>query len=159
MFVVLVQFTLAVLLFFAINWVGEHSGTFGYLKLGLSVREDSAPAFNFLLKALAPTVYVILLATVFYAIYRDGLVRNIWLLSVYYFAFRLAFNLVLGRAALLNWFSVVGQSAVGIGASYLAYHHVVMPRKPLFPSTESIGNQLWVIVALFVYAVFNNVRT
>jgi hypothetical protein len=159
MLAVLVQFTFAVLLFFAINWVGEHSGTFGYLKLGLNVREDSAPAFNFLLKALAPAVYVILLATALYAIHRDSLVRHIWLVAVYYFAFRLSFNLVLGRAALLNWFSVIGQSAVGIGATYLAYQHVVLPRKPLFPSTESIGNQLWVIVALFVYAVFNNVRT
>ncbi len=155
----IVQFVLAVLLFFAINWMGEHSGTFGYLKLGLNVREDSAPVFNFLLKALAPTVYMILVATALYAGHRDGLVRNIWFLAIFYFAFRLAFNLILGRAALLNWLSVGSQSAVGIGAAYLAYSHIVAPRKPLFPSTESIGNQLWVIVALFLYAVFNNVRT
>jgi hypothetical protein len=48
----------------------------GYLQLTLHAREDSAPVFNFFLKALAPTVYMILVATAFYALHRDSLVRD-----------------------------------------------------------------------------------
>jgi hypothetical protein len=159
MSVQLVQIVLAVVLFFVINWIGEHSLSFGYLKLGLRVREDSAPAFNFLLKALAPTVYVILIATAFYAFHRDRFTHGIWLLAAYYFVFRLLYNLLLGRARLLNWFSTLTQAAMGVGGAYLAYVYLVIPRKPLLPGAESVGNQLWIIVALFLYAVFNNVRT
>jgi hypothetical protein len=153
------HFALAVILFFGVNWIGEHSSTFGYLRLSLHVREIPAPAFNFVLKALAPTVYIIIVATTCYVLKRDSLVRDIWLVPVYYFAFRLLFNIAFGRAALLDWFSVLKQATVGIGAAYLAYVHFILPRRPLLPGVQTVGDQLWVIVALFIYAVLNDVRT
>ncbi len=156
---VIAQLALAIFLFFAVNWVGEHSSTFGYLQLSLRAKEDPAPAFNFLLKTLAPAVYIILAATGFYLIKRDSFVHHIWLVAVYYFSFRLLYNVALSRAALLNWFSILMQSVVGVIAAYLAYVHLILPRHPLFPGVESIGNQLWIIIALFLYAVFNNVHT
>ncbi len=153
------QLGLAILLFLGVNWVGEHSSSFGYLQLSLHVRDAPAPLFNFVLKALAPTVYVIIIATICYLLNRDSLVRDIWLVAVYYFAFRLLFNIAFGRAALLDWPSVLKQATAGIAAAYLAYVHVILPRRFLLPGVESIGNQLWVIVALFLYAVLNGVRT
>ncbi|MGO9085765.1 MAG: hypothetical protein ACLQBK_11100 [Candidatus Sulfotelmatobacter sp.] len=155
----LLHFALAILLFFGVNWIGEHSSTFGYLRLSLHVREAPAPAFNFVLKALSPTVYIIIVSTVCYALRQDSLVRGIWLVAAYYFLFRLLFNIAFGRTTLIDWDSVLRQAIVGIGAAYLAYVHFILPRRPLLPGVESIGNQLWVIVALFLYAVFNDVRT
>src|SRR5258707_2752362 len=152
-------FLLAIFLFLGVNWIGEHSSTFGYLRLSLHVREVPAPAFNFVLKALAPTVYIIIVAAICYVLKRDSLVRGVWLVAVYYFAFRLLFNIAFGRAALLDWFSLLRQAIVGVSAAYLAYVHFILPRRPLLPGVESIGNQLWVIVALFLYAVLNDVRT
>jgi len=147
------------LLFFGVNWVGEHSSTFGYLRLSLDVQDVPAPLFNFVLKSLAPTVYIIIVATTCYVLKRDSLVQGIWLVAVYYFVFRFLFNIAFGRAALLDWPSVLKQAAVGITSAYLAYVHVILPRRFLLPGVESIGNQLWVIVALFLYAVLNGVRT
>jgi hypothetical protein len=155
---VAVQLALAMFLFFAVNWIGEHSSTFGYLQLSLVPRSDSAPAFNFFLKALAPTAYIILVATAFYVFKWSGLVERIWLVAAYYFAFRILFNILLGRAPILNWVSTLTQASVGIGAAYLAYVHLILPRHPLFPGVESIGNQLWIIIALFLYAVFNHIQ-
>ncbi len=155
---VLTQIALAILLFYAVNWIGEHSSTFGYLQLSLVSKRDPAPAFNFLLKTLAPTIYIILVATAFYLLKRDRFVHHIWLVSAYYFAFRVFYNLLLSRAPLLDWLSVLIQTATGIGAAYVAYLRLILPRQPLFPGVESIGNQLWIIVALFLYAVVNNVQ-
>ena len=155
----IIQLALAILLFFAVNWIGEHSSSFGYLQLSLLVKKDEAPAFNFVLKTLAPTAYIILVATALYIVHRNSVVHNIWLVAVYYFIFRLFYNIVLGRALLLNWVSIVIQTAVGIGAAYLAYVHLILPRHPLLPDVESIGNQLWIVIALFLYATLNNVRT
>jgi hypothetical protein len=159
MVTVITQLALAVLLFFAVNWIGEHSSRFGYLQLSLVPRRDPAPAFNFLLKTLAPTAYIILTSTVFYVFKRHSFVNHIWLVAAYYFALRIFYNIILGRAPLLNWLSMVTQAAVGITTAYLAYVHLILPQRPLFPGVESIGNQLWIIIALFLYAVFNNVQT
>ncbi len=150
---------LAVFLFYAINWVGRHASGYGYLSLSLFVRTDEAPAFNFILKTFAPTVFIILVATASYAFHFDKIVSRIWLVAVFYYAFRLLYNLLLGRALLMNWLSFSVQSVAGISAAYIAYRHLVLPRHPLFPELDKIGNQLWVIVALFLYATFNSVRT
>jgi len=153
------HFALAIPLFLGVNWIGDHSSAFGYLRLSLHVREVPAPAFNFVLKALAPTVYIIIVSTICYVLKRDSLVQGMWIVAVYYFVFRLLFNITFGRAALLDWFSVLRQALVGIGTSYLAYVYFILPRHPLLPGVESVGNQIWVIVALFLYAVLNDVRT
>jgi hypothetical protein len=128
------------------------------MQLSLGTTRDPAPAFNFLLKTLAPTAYIILAATALYLIKQDAFVRHIWLVAVYYFAFRTLYNVVLSRAPLLDWFSVSAQFAAGTTAAYLAYLHLILPRHPLFPGVESVGNKRWSVIALFLYAIFNNVR-
>lgn len=159
MTIVISHIALAVLLFYSVNWIGKHVSGYGYLQLSLFVRSDQAPAFNFILKALTPSVFVILVATACYALKFNRIVPGIWLVAVYYFGFRLLYNLILGRALLLNWLLMAVQSVAGIGVAYLAYRHLILPRRPLFPDLDSIGNQLWVVVALFLYATFNTVRT
>jgi len=156
---VLIHLVLAILLFFVVNWIGKHSSTFGYLQLSLRYREDAAPAFNFALKTLAPTVYIILVATFLYSIQRDAFVHHLWFVAIYYFAFRLLYNISFGRALLLDLWSQAFQAGFGIWASYLAYVHLIIRKHPLFPDIDSIGNQLWVVIALFLYAILNNVRT
>jgi len=149
---------LAVLLFAIVNWIGEHSSSFGYLQLSLNIHEASAPLFNFVLKALAPTVYLVITAATCYALHLDFLVQGIWLVAAYYFGLRVFFNLAIGRAALLDWAAISRQTVVGVGVAYLAYKHLIVVRRTLFPGVQSIGNQIWVIVTLFIYAVLNNVR-
>src|SRR5258708_1341577 len=135
-------FLLAIFLFLGVNWIGEHSSTFGYLRLSLHVREVPAPAFNFVLKALAPTVYIIIVAAICYVLKRDSLVRGVWLVAVYYFAFRLLFNIAFGRAALLDWFSLLKPALVGVRPAYFPFFPFIIPPRPLLPRVESVRNQL-----------------
>src|SRR5258708_31875243 len=100
-------FLLAIFLFLGVNWIGEHSSTFGYLRLSLHVREVPAPAFNFVLKALAPTVYIIIVAAICYVLKRDSLVRAVSLVAVSYFSFPLLFNIPLSPAVPLTPFSLL----------------------------------------------------
>ncbi len=120
---------------------------------------DQAPAFNFFLKALAPSVYIILVATACYRLHLDNLVRGLWLVVVYYFGFRLLYNLILSRALLLDWFALSAQTIAGVAAGYMVYRYLILVRRPLFPDLDNIGNQLWIVVALFLYAAFNSIRT
>jgi hypothetical protein len=119
---------------------------------------SSTPAFNFLLKTLAPSVYIILISTGLYAFKQQRLVNHIWLVVLYYFTLRLAYNLIFSRAPLLNWLATLTQIAVGSAAAYAVYRYLILPKRPLFPGADSIGDQLWVIIALFLYAILNNVQ-
>jgi len=154
-----IQLALAVLLFYILNWIGEHASTYGYVSLSLFVHEGTAPAFNFVLKSLTPSVYIILLSTAAFALGLDEFTRRIWLVAAYYFAFRVIYNVVMGRALLLNWVSIVSQTLVGTFAAFLVYRYIIVPRKPLYPDAEKLAGELWVIIALFLYAILNNVRT
>jgi hypothetical protein len=158
MTVVLLHFALALALFYLLNWVGSHSRNFGYLQLSLVLRTDEAPAFNFFLKTLAPAIFVTLCATTLYQLGLDALVTHIWQLSVFYWAIRIGFNLVFGRRLLMSWAGVSIQAAVSIAATWLAYRYLILPKRPLFPSAQELGTQLWLLIALFLYATFNNVR-
>jgi hypothetical protein len=153
-----VHVVLAILPFYSINWIGRHSTTYGYLQLSLMAQSDQAPAFNFVLKSLSPTVAITLVAALGYSLNVGTLVHDIWHVAIYYFALRITYNLVLGRALLLDWFSLSAQAIVGILSAYLAYRHLILPRTPLFPDLSAVGNQLWILIALFMYAAFNSVR-
>lgn len=148
----------AILLFYLINWIGHYSSTFGYTQLSILVRPDEAPAFNFLIRALSPSVFLILLAVCLYTARLDGVTVGIWKVAIYYYAFRLLFNVALARVSLINWTTFGPQAVFGTTAAYLAYRYLIVPRSPLFPNATTIGNELWIAVALFLYATTNNIR-
>jgi len=155
--VIFVHILLAILLFFIVNWIGRHSITAGYLQLSLFSRADEAPAFNFLFRVLAPVVYLILVAALFYAIDLDIFVTEIYLAAVYYVIFRLLFNVILERGPLLNWSS---QAVVGIATCSPAYftdRHLISKRETLLPDFGTVSNELWIIVLIFLYQTANNV--
>jgi hypothetical protein len=156
--VIILHLCTAALLFFAVNWIGEHSSSYGYLQLSLFVKNDEAPAFNFILKSLAPAVYIILLGTALYSCNLEKFVARLWLVGPYYFGIRLAVNLLFERGRLLSWSAYGLQCIVGSASCLLAFRYLIVPKRPLFPDLDHIGNELWVILALFLYATFNNIR-
>jgi hypothetical protein len=98
-----VHAALAIVMFCVLNWVGKLAQPSGYLTLDLLLKRDEAPAFNFVFRVLGPVVFVIFAACVLYWAGLDRYVRDIWLVILYSFVFRLLFNLSFGRVLLLNW--------------------------------------------------------
>src|SRR5690242_8304857 len=101
--VLLVQLGLAMAMFLALNWIGKLAEASGYLTLDIFLKRDEAPAFNFAFRVLGPVVFLMLAACILYWLQLDRYVRNIWLVVVYSFAFRLFVNLAFGRFLLLNF--------------------------------------------------------
>ncbi len=56
--ILLAHVLLAALLFMIVNWIGRHSIASGYHQLTLFAKVDEAPAFNFVFRVLAPTVFL-----------------------------------------------------------------------------------------------------
>jgi hypothetical protein len=151
-------FLLGILLFFIVNFIGKYSKGFGYSEIKFDIHSDELVGFNFILRILTPVVFTILASSVLFYFKWDYLVTNIYLLVAYSFVFRALWNLAHNRTKLINWYAQIGYASIAIAATYLAYKYLILPKTPLFPDLETIANELWIIIFLFLYKIFNEVK-
>lgn len=149
---------LAIALFFLLNWIGQHSFHAGYIRMSVLAKADEAPAFNFLYRVFSPVAYITVLSAVSYQLNQNWLIQNIYLVVVYYFIFRLAFNLITGRGLLLNWFTQIAYMLVSIPMSYYIYDKLILHKEFLFPSADELGSAVWLAIIAYIYHTFNSVK-
>lgn len=149
---------LAVGLFFILNWIGSHSIHAGYIRMSVLVKADEAPAFNFLYRAFSPVAYITIISAILYKLQQDWLVKDIYLVVVYYFAFRLVFNLATGRGRLLNWVTQCAYFFVSIPMSYYVYDTLITHKEFLFPTAKELGSAVWLAIVAYAYKTFNSVK-
>lgn len=152
------HFFLAVILFFILNWVGKHSIHAGYIRMSVLVKADEAPAFNFLYRAFSPVAYITVVSAISYKLQQDWIVNDIYFVVVYYFLFRLAFNLATGRRKLLNWVTQISYVLVSIPMSYYVYDTLIIHKEFLFPTAKELGNAVWLAIVAYTYHTFNSVK-
>src|SRR5688500_18998938 len=140
----------ALLLFFAVNWLGQHAISAGYLQLSLFARADEAPAFNIVFRVLTPLVFLVLLAAFWHTVGVPEFVRGIWLVAVYYVVVRWTFNIVVGRASLLNWPAQIAIATAIVVAALVLDTTVLQVRRNILPDPSTLANELWVVVLLFL---------
>lgn len=158
MSVIIVQFSLGILLFFLINWIGKHSYSIGYMEISMFVKTEEAPALNFLIRVLSPIVYIIVISAVLYSFNLDKYVNNIFLVNIYYIAFRLIFNLVTNRGLLLNWYRQFIYWFAIVTISYFTYENIIKEKTNILPDFTTIANELWIIILVFIFQITNNIR-
>ena len=156
--IISVHIGLAIVMFFVLNWIGKLAAASGYLTLDIFLKRDEAPAFNFVFRVFGPVVFLMVVACFMYLLGLDAYVHNIWLVVVYYFAFRLLVNLSFGRYLLLNFRREILLWTVAIGLAWIVDREVIQRKEYLFPDYAHIANHLWVLVALFLYATLNHLR-
>ncbi|MES2427782.1 MAG: hypothetical protein V4560_12465 [Bacteroidota bacterium] len=153
-----VHLVFAVLLFFIINWIGKHSYSLGYTEVTLFVKNEDAPASNFFIRVVTPIVYLIIISSVLYSIGADHFVYNIFFVNIYYLFFRLFFGLLTGRSRLINWYrQILYWTAITV-ISYVAYIKLISVKKNILPDFASLANELWIIILVFIFHVFNKIR-
>lgn len=146
-------------LFFGVNWIGGHARSVGYISLTLFVQRDEAPAFNTLFRLISPVVFVTIVSAVLYLADLDVVVKNIWYVVIYSVIIRLGYNILVGRALLLNWPKELFLNSCCIWLAWLTYDHFIRHKKTLLPDFSTATNEIWVFIRLFLYLVFNKVNT
>lgn len=154
---VLAHAGLAVILFFLVNWIGKHAEEFGYNTSTLFEEVTEDAALNLFLKALAPAVFILVLSSVAVALERPEWRIDIYWVAVYYYLGRAAFLIAWGRSRLVRWTRFVALSLIGIGSAGLVYTHLIVPNRSLLPDLDDIGNELWLAIGVFLYAVANRI--
>jgi hypothetical protein len=142
---------LAVLEFFVLNWLGKHSIASGYHRISFIQSVEDSPLFDVVFRVLAPTVFLVVTAAVWYAVGLDVAVVHYWWVTVCYFAVRWAFNVVMGRAGLLNWTKQVVVAIAAIGLSFLVAEKLLVDREAVLPSARGLTDELWIVVLGFLY--------
>jgi outer membrane protein assembly factor BamB len=153
-----VQFALAVGLFFLINWIGKHSFSIGYVEITLFLKNEDSPAFNYLLRVLTPLVYLLITSTILYTVSLDKFVVGFYRVSVYYILFRLLFNIITQRGALLNWTKQIIYWVSIIALSFIVDKNIISTKKTLFPDFATISNELWIIIIVFLFQILNGLQ-
>ena len=149
---------LAIALFFISNWLGKHSYSLGYHKIDFIVdREDSA-AFNFSLKVLTPAIFIILISAILYSLQLDRFIENIYIVTIYSVLLRLFINLFMGRLHILDWKLQIFYAITISIVSYFVYIKLILPKKPLIPDFNTISNELWIIIGLFIFNIINKIE-
>ncbi|WP_146038099.1 hypothetical protein [Tabrizicola aquatica] len=150
-------FALAVLLFLLVNWIGRHAVSFGYSSTTLFEDPEESFALNFLLRTLPPAVFIIILSAGAVASGNDELRLQSYWIAVYYYIIRAGYFPIFGLQRLISWRRFVLHSTIGILAAAAAFKYLVLPKKSLLPDLETAGNELWLAMLVFLYAVGNNV--
>lgn len=149
------QLAIAVAMFLLVNYLGRRSQSFGYISLSMYPRSDEAPAFNAVFRILTPIVLLLIVAAILYICKLDTLVQHSYMVIVYYFGIRIVFNGVVGRLQLFNWVSFVAQMTVTVVSAWLIHNHLISNRNILLPDLDTIGAELWLAVAGFLYLLLN----
>lgn len=152
-----VHFGCGWVLFFLINWIGEHAVDFGYRSTTLFEEPNESVALNFFLRALSPAVFLIALSAIAVATGFPHLRIDIYWVAIYYYLIRATIIVLLNRHRLISWARYFFHSLVGVGASLLAYHYFILPNRSLIPDLDTAGNELWLAIFAFLYAVANKI--
>jgi hypothetical protein len=149
---------LAAALFFAINWIGNHAVEFGYASPTLFEDANESVAFNFVIRALAPAVFIVAVSAALVALGLEDARIGIWRTICVYYLMRGGAIFAVGRQELVSWPRFFVHSAAGIAVGWLAYTRLILPQQSLFPDLNTAGNELWLAILAFLYAVANKVQ-
>lgn len=158
MTIFLFQIVMAISIFYCLNWVGRHSSHLGYETPSLFDSANGSIALNFVIRAFAPTVLIIILSSFAIKAGFENLTLNIHYAVYFYFALRVAYVVLWGRSYIVSWSKIAFQILVGCYSAYWAYQALIQPRNPLFPDLNTIGNELWLAIAAFLYAMINGLE-
>jgi hypothetical protein len=153
----LIQIFLAILLFFLINWIGEHSYSFGYMKMSLVVKREEAPAFNVLISVLTPVVYIIIVSAILYYFSLDKYVVNIFWVNIFYIFIRLIIVTLHSQNSLLNWGRQIFNWGSIVVISYFTYEKLIKVKANILPDFTTLANELWIIIIIFVFQLANKI--
>ena len=154
----LAHIALAIILFISVNWIGKHAIDFGYASTTLFDEPNESIALNFFIRALAPAIFIIMLSAVAVSTGYPALRFEIYWVAIFYYVLRAGIIFAFNRHRLVSWIRFFVYAAAGLAAAILSYHNLIIPNRSLLPDLEAAGNELWLVILAFLYAVANNIQ-
>lgn len=147
----------AIVIFLTINWIGKHAVEFGYSSTSLFEDGEESIALNIFVKSTLPTIFIILVSATAVASGFENYRLNINRVVYFYFIIRLISIFIFDRLHLVSWTKFTIHAIIGILVAEIAYKFLILPNKSLLPDLETVGNELWLAIFAFLYAIMNKV--
>lgn len=157
----LLHLVAAIILFKIVNWLGYKSMSMGLgydTVTSFQEQEDNAPAFNYVLRVLTPLIWLIIITSILYYLNLDDYVQNIYLVSIYYIIYRIIIIYLIGRILLTNWIKHSVYAISIILLTLILYNNILIQKKNVLPDFTTLSNELWIIILIFLYMVFNKIE-
>lgn len=151
-----IQIVAAYLIYYITNWLGGHTpADRGYMTLSLIAEQDTMPAFNFIFKTLTPIVLYIFYIVLCQSVDCMGLfLTKSYIIILYYWLWRFLYYTIHDVWRLVNWKTLFLYVVVTLALAICIYRFSENV-KSMLPDAESLRDQLWILIAIFVYEVLN----
>ena len=149
----------ALFLFFVMNWLGRHATALGYQSITLFEQKSESIALNFLLRAVSPTIFIIFISAISTIFGLEYYTRYTFGIIIFYYFIRILYVFLWNKQSIVNWNKIFIQYISGFLIGWWAFESLILPRKNIIPNASDIGNELWIMIALFLYAVVNKIET
>ncbi|MCX6165997.1 MAG: hypothetical protein NTU73_14240 [Ignavibacteriae bacterium] len=136
------------------NWFGKKAKGIGYTEITIFIQKEDNPAFNFIYRVLFPSVFLILISSSIKSINNERYIYDIYLVTIYSFLIRIIYNILSGRALLVDWRKVLLYSISSILLSYFVNIKIIN-KINFLPDFNTMTNELWILIFIFIYHIFN----
>lgn len=143
-------------LFFMVNVLGRNSSFYGYETLMIFSEPGDSASFNIMFRIVTPVIMIIIIAAICYYIGADPFTEDLYLAVLYSIIFRLIFNVSKGRTHLLPWRRLIFQWGMTLLLAWLSYKHLISKKEYLLPDIKTIGNEIWLGIAGYLYVLSNS---
>jgi len=153
LFIIPFQIILTLILLRISGEIGKHSLSMGYSSM-TRIYQNGKLSFNLFYRVLYLPTALSIIAILIYILKLDFLIRNIWLVAIWYFLLQLALSLrKLPYTKLGLYF---GSTFASILLTYIFYvYGISQGLVGLLPDHANFRTELWFIVVLFFYGLFN----
>ncbi|MTJ92878.1 MAG: hypothetical protein F8N36_08465 [Desulfovibrio sp.] len=136
------------------GFVGKFIGE--YEKVSSFSMKEEYPAFNAVYRILFPVVAVFIMGSAFS--YFGYFLPHLWLIPIYFCVLKFIFIYVMDRSELANFKYILFTSITTVLISSFVFEISSSDNNFFIPQKNDLVSQFWIMVILFSYKIFDNMR-
>lgn len=131
--------------------------TLNYSSFEFSDVGEKPYGLNILIKIICPTIFIIILAGIFYNFKLNSFVEDIYLITVFYFLIRWFIIIgVLSRKELVNWNREIIIFIITISINLFLYYFFIKKTTQIFISLEELRDAIWISIITFIIVIIRD---
>jgi hypothetical protein len=120
---------------------------------------EASTGFNAIYQILFAPICTVFAAIVFYLLGWNQFVVGIWTVPVWYFIWQTSLIIGISRWRLLDKWKYFIFHAISVALTYYVYSTLIKNGlKHLLPDEANLRTEVWLIVALFLYGIFREIK-
>lgn len=120
-------------------------------------KDEKFCGLNILLKIFFPIIYIIILSGIFYNIQHEELVKNIYMITVFYYVIRWIYiSFILNRKELHDWKSEFIICLIGVCFNVFLYNIFITKTNQIFISIDELRDGIWIGIITFFFVLIRN---